>query len=1505
MARYVDLSDKGPASGNDGLLPTTPWNLADITSGGSEDNTGETVFLKGFEEDLTIQPTKFRRATTFQNWGDTNAYGVDQNDGNLTDDFFPVTDLYSVTRMILNFTHTNRGNAFNTCTFINNFDLTINENTNPGSAFVTMNGCTFNMNGNDIITQVGMGGSAVNVTFNSCMIIDGVFNNGGGANCTVTCNDCLFTNKSQAQVEAAFIGAGNTITFNNCDFLTTPLPQAFPSRCKDALGPDDKDALYFDLFLYGPSHPTFPDSLMLGNGGGGYVGFDRGLFNGERRGRGAFWFANTYYVNFASKTSIGSQDGLSASDAFGINDFLAFTDKYDLISGRGFREGDKIKATGNYSGFVDVILRFPSHHTTLMEYFGHLGDDPNFRQVEFTPDGTDPVFINDEFQNVDFGSGNHFIEYIARQSVLSTRLYNVHFTSCILIHEDEIKFNYDFAQDSDNRMIGCSIVTPIIRLQGNPTTATNPSLIFNKCYLFGYTSPEAKIQIVLEEAGSTSPGNDSVFYSSNNANFRNGPITFNGKTCISGNIDFDAYCSGTVFKDETAFLASGGSNEVIMEGDYTFEKAVYFNKTLTSEESSINPSENTIQFNDISGFDDLADLNNTGTSEIRMDENTYFNGSFTGTIADLNNKDFTHDGDLVNPGLQITNFNSVIDNGGPIDLTTTLGFNCAITPVPAFQESSIPVDKVFLWSSLKGPGSPAIGFPGGDPDQLTANFAEGIWSYINGLGKLHNGYAVIRVNSQMSVRTGDGTFDKKIILINESDVEVLNFGANTGWYNCGPSSVTVIYNKPGGLLVFGQKSGGGEFFRGYIINEGTATMGQSTFELSNIEGAIHDIAGGTNQWYGDVAGLDLTYSTDLMNEIGAIGLVDGVGTIVTGVDHHVDIVDSAIWSTEPEFTTVSSIYLFIEDSSSLYNIIPNTFFATSLPDYENKFRTNFFDYNDAGNLEIGAALDAPGLFGSTRNQDAVGAWFFGGAPASPRDYYVDLDLETSGGDGTSGDPLNSSEIRSYFDSSGSFFPVDTDNVFIRGKEVADEANWWTMNLGSSVSIDIKAWDLSLYGPYVIELGPGLAGADVSFIFGSASGGGSDAWDIRDLVLTAPHKSIGTITFADINTTGSSMTIANTMIITDNDLVLARSDNDPFTFTALPSTFSVNDGSNIISGTSAVDIELFDTVINLGVGSEYLPGASNSVEWTNCECTLAEADVIAANPGITLNTSTFDAVGIRSITTSITAAEFDLDNLVFNNFNVVNQGSGSAQWTTWDTLTGIGGLTRYGPGALHFAPTQREFYYDLEQAFVGDGTPELPFNLGQFKNYFDANSGESSYIIPVEDDTLYVRGSTQELVDDYFINIDYTIDGTVNVKAWDLNKYGIWLVDTLDNTSGSDSFFFITNSNNNYIEDLNISDFALIENETAVLPIITTLSPYLMAGSISANTRLTLRNAIMHGNNSRIFFGLSMINIEVYCYGCTFITPSQPFNLLDGDSKDSKFFDCQIKATDVFLSPPPP
>lgn len=1497
MARYIDLSDTGVASGNDGLTPTTRWNLNDILSGSSEDNTGETIFLKGLVKDLTVQPTKFRKSTEFRNFGDMNGFGIDQNDGNLTDDFFPITDIYTATRMILNFTHTNRGNSFKTCTFINNFDLTINENTNPGGAFVDFDGCTFNMNGNDIITQVGLAAALVDVTFNSCMFIDAVFNNGGGANCIITCNDCLFTSKSQAQVEAAFVGAGNTITFNNCDFLTTPLPQAFPTRCKDALGPDEKDSLYFDLFLYGPSHPTFPDSLMLGVGGP-FTGFTKGLFGGERRGRGAFWFANTYYTDLSNRASIGTQDGMSAANALGIDDFLKFTDEFELISLRGFREGDKFQMFGKYLGYSDVTLRFPNYQQAVdphMQYFTHFGYDPNYRQVVFDHEGILPVFINDAFQLVDFGAGNHFKEFIIRQGNLSNRLYNVYFTSCILIHETEITINYDFVEDSNNQFIGSTIITPIIRLRGNPTTAPAPSTIFDKCFLFGFTSPENHIQIILDETGTTFSGNDFLFYAESDVNFDANFFDFEGKVCIKGNVNFTEDCTNTIFRDVAAFLkADSGANEFTALGNYTFQAPTYFDQTLKNSPHTT-LSDEVVKFEALSGFDTNADIDNQSTAEVRMDENTYFNGDFTGTIEDLNNKDFTHDGDLINPGLQITNFNSVIDNGGSIGIQAILGFDCSTTAMPGFVESAIPSDNIFLWSALKGSGSPASGWPGGDEDQLTGDFANGIWSYINGLGKLFNGFAVIRVDSLMRGRENFGLFTKKIIIINENIIEIMTSTSSfKGWYSTTGTSITFIYNTPSGTLTFGQERPGFARFYGYILNEGTATWGDDEDSgMLHIFGAIHDISGNTlNVTANSFHEGFFKYNSSIMNELSATGAVSGLGTIIVGVDHHVHLIDTGVWSTSPEFTTIPSIYLFITDGSSVYDVMPNTLFSILFVDYEDKLRINFLDYNDSSNLEIGAPLDVPGLFGSTRDQDAVGAWFFGGSPAVATQLYVDLELGTSGGDGSTGDPLNSDEIRSYYESSGILFPVNGDEVFVRGCEVADENQWWTMNLGINVEITITAWNLSLYGPYIIEMGPELSGLDVDFIFASNSGGSGNTWNIRDLVLTAPHSSIGKLTIAHIDAIGGVVIFGNTLFASNNDLVFA--DGSAPAIVCQNCTLSIGDGSDVISSDSvASDISLFDTMLNIDLNNEYLPGLSGSVFWTNCETTLEDAIVSEANPGITITDCTFDAVGISFIPTTFTKEVFDLNNFIFNNFNVNNPGN-PGSWGTWGTPTGLGGNTRTGPGAFYFISTTRSLYYDFSQVGDGAGTQANPFNFPQYKNYFDQVAGNPAFIIPVDGDTLFVRGSTNILSTDFVFNIDRTVDGTVLVKAWDLNKYGIWIMDTVDNVSGSNIFSMFTNSNDNYIKDFIIQDFAMLENDSNGNLVFDTMLPYSISGTVDADTRVTIKNSMFYLKNALFFATGGSTNIELYMYGCTINTPS--YFMVDGaDIKDKRFFDCKIKA----------
>lgn len=178
-----------------------------------------------------------------------------------------------------------------------------------------------------------------------------------------------------------------------------------------------------------------------------------------------------------------------------------------------------------------------------------------------------------------------------------------------------------------------------------------------------------------------------------------------------------------------------------------------------------------------------------------------------------------------------------------------------------------------------------------------------------------------------------------------------------------------------------------------------------------------------------------------------------------------------------------------------------------------------------------------------------------------------------------------------------------------------------------------------------------------------------------------------------------------------------------------------------------------------------------------------------------------------------------------------------------------------------------YYFDFDRTESGAGLIIDPCNYEQFVNYFDPADGVPCNLAPTFGDILNIRGVAKLIGRTYLININNTVDGLVTVRPWSITQYGIWLVETRD--LDTSSITFIKNESNNYINNLVVEGFALLQN------------------NVSSPTAVKMTDITYSGSGPVI----AMKNCMIYCRNGN-------VNLAANNNCASKYYGCSIYANEV-------
>jgi len=124
----------------------------------------------------------------------------------------------------------------------------------------------------------------------------------------------------------------------------------------------------------------------------------------------------------------------------------------------------------------------------------------------------------------------------------------------------------------------------------------------------------------------------------------------------------------------------------------------------------------------------------------------------------------------------------------------------------------------------------------------------------------------------------------------------------------------------------------------------------------------------------------------------------------------------------------------------------------------------------------------------------------------------------------------------------------------------------------------------------------------------------------------------------------------------------------------------------------------------------------------------------------------------------------------------------------------------------------DYYFDFDKVETGIGSVEDPCNYEQFVNYFDPADGAPCNFAPTFGDILNIRGVAKLIGRTYLININNTVEGLVTIRPWSITQHGVWLIETRDLDTGL--ITFIKNESDNYINNLVVEGFALLQNNAS-------------------------------------------------------------------------------------------
>jgi len=1136
-----------------------------------------------------------------------------------------------------------------------------------------------------------------------------------------------------------------------------------------------------------------------------------GFFGGRRYGRGAIWFDNFYYIDLSVPNSLGNGCG-DEDNKWGYLDFLEFMNS-NIVARQKIREADKFYIEGEYTWIVP--LNFPSFRNISMKTYENEPNTTDYIQITFkrAQEGV-PITINSPTNLIDFGTNNRFEFLIFQQDTLGADVRFNKFIDCIFFHPTEIKVPAVFVGGVEGVVTfeRCDFITPRIYMKGEPTNdPANFSAHFLRCALYGYNTEKIKIKAdSYSELNPVKIGR--VIHIANDTILRNGPFNVYGNIFTEASVEWDGWCSGSVFHGGywAAVNTSPSADIEKFRGDYDFaggfktEVDTYFSRTSAGEPDPISGE---VHIRDTFGVTDTADLQfEPAHPTLNIHCDALHDPDTLGVLIDQLDSSTFHYNDVPFTGLGNVTGTTLYNGGGAFDFSQ----------IPK-QFSERPQQVIFDWNHPDVQSSyvnwtvvrTALGIPAWQK-QLTVPQLELAYIYCVVNNHMIGQFALIVVNDLLVPKPSwdpNEAFQNHILFVVTAHIYVQNLSP-IGFWNCAETSSINMIIRSGGQLTFGGPVYNDGLYRGMILAEpgSSITMGQNIVNLRTIKGSIYDFStSGITNWYSQESGIDIFYDIQLIDILNDLGIFTNLGGTTEAIKvTTIKVEECYYWPNSVDLNETPDDLTITEVS----NNNDTNLLQTTPTVFANIIRNNmiFDDYNNSDNLINGTeVVSSSGIWGSVRVDDSVGVWASTATPI-PRSYYVDT-TELDDGDGTELDPFQLSQYIDYMGGIGTYSIVSGDQVFIYGPLGGEETDKINVVCGNGTIQETYAW--YRYGiTYPSILGFNI-GSDNTFFEFSGSPENVN-FQFYNIIFAALETGSYTKLFSGI--IKSTFNLFNCLVSGD---IYFNPGIERFESTGEPVQNTINYTTSTITTTRIYSITgrvYWDDVV---VRAEYLLAITPEELFIN-GAEISFPETIFNIPAGNKTNILWESVPAGRIPYNLqingTSDLFTADDFLWSYLGFTNTGRSMSQWITWNVPAGMEGYTRQGVGYLSFKPSGRNLYVDFTKIPPGDGSQLNPWTRSQFLTYFGNAGYEAISTFASRGDTLWCRNICYVYSEAAFI--PFKIDTKdITVRGWDIDQTHVILVDFSDSEAAEKKVVDVESGR--YMSNLRIKDFFFFINNDSL------------------------------------------------------------------------------------------